>query len=507
MNQDIWYYIFTFVSDSDKIHILTYTCQLFRSLTLNTVLSDIKHTNLLFTIPPHVKISSLTTYELPLHHEHLIKLHLNVCNNKIGGYDNIIYPNLQTLIVKNIPINIRDSDGEYATTIHPYVDLNFLFKMPSLISLQLLGCHVVDNFSNVSKLNQLTTLDINSDINYKDLEVISTLSNLTSLVLSGRYNFNTLQPLSNLSKLQTLKLNDRSGSSISNLHDLPISLTDLDLCGFLGMHTLSSLNNHNLKRITLELYNECDISILCNMSMLTHITVYNCVDLRDISHIFQIPSATHIHLICGRLRHKNIKISLLPSVRDLTIKASNNTVSFRLDDSKLETLDCSNTLYNINGLNLLTNLKLHLTKLNYNQIFIKSAFTNFTQLVKLHLTLDLSISYKAIDLKIFNLLINLKSLTLDNFTNFTHLYSLTTLQHLEQLHLSKCYQLHNIKSLINLTKLSQLSLKDCNVLECICVLADIHSLNICNISGKIINICDTTHYSIIRNIASLKCEH
>jgi internalin A len=350
------------------------------------------------------------------------------------------FPWLHSNTIEEFTIKVADSTN----SLDGLVDS--LTKCPALKKLNLdLSYSQVNNIEVLSKLTNLTQLNLSLSSEVNDIEVLSKLTNLTQLNLDlNDSEVNNIEVLSKLTNLAQLNLDLGSGkvndikvlSKLTNLTQLNLSLREVN-----NIEMLSKLTN--LTQLNLSLSSEVnDIEVLSKLTNLTQLTLnLGSSKVNDIEVLSKLTNLTQLNLNLGSSREVN-DIEVLSKLTNLT------QLTLNLGNSKVNDIEVLSKLTNLTQLNL--NLG---GSREVNNIEVLSKLTNLTQL-----TLNLG-SSKVNDIEVLSKLTNLTELNLSlGRSRVNNIEVLSRLTNLTQLTLSFSDQVIDIKVLGELTNLTQLNL-------------------------------------------------
>lgn len=219
---------------------------------------------------------------------------------------NIPDENLRKILInklgKNDSDDITKSDLESLTIlectrsdIHSLEGLNYCKNLKYFT----LGDSHVTDFSPISKLDKLGTINLNRD-SLDDLSVLTKLADLKSLYSLSLYsnNISDLKPLAKFApKLQYLSLGRNNISDLSTLSQFK-NLESLNLEGNEKMNNFSALSGlDNLSGLTLSESNISDLSTLTGLKNLTYLNIdnNNISDLSPVSNLSNLQSLSAEH--------------------------------------------------------------------------------------------------------------------------------------------------------------------------------------------------------------------
>jgi internalin A len=162
-------------------------------------------------------------------------------------------------------------------------DMSVLSKLTNLTQLDLGQCTSLRDVSSLSKLTNLTQLDLSFCHSLSDVRDLSGLTNLTRLGLVFCWGLRNVRGLSKLTNL--ILLNLRECTNLEDVRDLSglTSLTQLDL---------SSCDNLR------------DVSVLSQLTNLTQLDLSSCTNLEDVRDLSGLTNLTRLDLVsCWGLRN------------------------------------------------------------------------------------------------------------------------------------------------------------------------------------------------------------
>ena len=173
-------------------------------------------------------------------------------------------------------------------------DVSFLSGLTKLKYLKLCGHCKIADYSPLSNLVNLTTLEVSHGL-FNDLSPLSNLANLTHLDLNTNSIIN-LSPISGLVNLTTLNLNENRIVDLSPISGL-VNLTTLNLTStrnvVIDLSPLSELAQ--LTHLDLSGNQITDISPLSELAQLTHLVMGWC-QVTDLSPLSELIKLTYLDL-------------------------------------------------------------------------------------------------------------------------------------------------------------------------------------------------------------------
>jgi len=185
----------------------------------------------------------------------------------------LLYLDQRQQVIKSLPVGL----SMLSMANLPIQILPSLSRLENITHLNLLGCNSLTDISPLSGLTNLTSLRLAGSKSLSDISPLSGLTNLTSLRLAGSKSLSDISPLSGLTNLTSLDLHGCSPlSDISPLSGLT-NLTSLRLAGSKSLSDMSPLSG--LTNLTsLRLRGSESLSDISPLSGLTNLTSLDLID-------------------------------------------------------------------------------------------------------------------------------------------------------------------------------------------------------------------------------------
>jgi Leucine-rich repeat (LRR) protein len=316
-------------------------------------------------------------------------------------------------------------------------------KLPLDLPALSLAVFEVNTLPALSRLRNLTSLNLSRCISLVDISALAGLSSLASLNLSWCKSLVDISALSSLNSLTSLNL-----SSCKSL---------VDVSALSGLSSLTSLSLSRCESLA-------DISALSGLSSLTSLDLSQCESLVDISALAGLKRLTSLDISRRISSSKSfVDISVLSGLRGLT------SLNLSWCKSLVE-------LSALSSLNSLTSLNLSSCK----SLVDISALSSLNSLT----SLNLSSCNSLVELSALSGLNSLTSLSLSRCESLADISALSGLSSLTSLDLSQCESLADISALSGLSSLTSLDLSQCESLVDISALSGLSSLAELNLDGS-----------------------
>jgi len=331
----------------------------------------------------------------------------------------------------------------------PVIDLSLLTRLRNLTNLNLRGCSNIGDICPLASLKSLTSLDLSACRAVTDLGPVAGLVKLTNLKLYSCRSISDLSPLVTLRNLENLDLS--SCKSVTDIRPLS-SLTCLkslnldgcrslrDICALVGLLNLTTLNLSRCDALT-------DFGSLAALINLTTLDLNESKSLKDLQPLAALVSLTSLRLgSCEALKDIGL-LTKLVKLRSLSLALCTGVkdVSPLVGLVELSDLDLS-------GLKSLTDLR---------------PLANLVSLKEL----DLSMCNAVIDISPLSRLVKLTTLKCWGCRSLSDINGLSDLVSLVSLDLTACNSLVNLSPLVGLANLTWLNLTGRNAVTDISPLA------------------------------------